>query len=104
MLLRRLREGESAESIILVAADMQRHHRQQRPHEPLNPSANSYVPAPLATPLDTGQAPGPASGERSASSRVVFEPRIDVVPPPPNLHPRWYVQRDPIPSIISSYL
>lgn len=50
----------------------------------------------MATPSEAPQILSPISLEPPAASRIVFEPRIDVVPAPPNLLPRWYVWRDPL--------
>jgi hypothetical protein len=90
-LLSRLREGETAESVISVASSMQRHHRRHRLHESLLPSTSSQSPATVATTSDILRPLSPMSLEPYAASPLVFEPKIDVVPLPPTFTPSWYV-------------
>ena len=99
VLLARLREGDSASSVTRFAENMQRHHRWRGLNsESLFPSPSpvSNSPMSMATPSDAPQILSPISLEPPAASRIVFEPRIDVVTAPPNLLPRWYVCRDPV--------
>lgn len=93
LLLTRLREGETAESVIKCAENMQRHHRWRGLNESLVPSPSPVNNSPMsvATQLDTRRTLSPVALEAPAVSRIVFEPRIDVVPAPPSLLPRWYV-------------
>jgi hypothetical protein len=90
-LLSRLREGETAESIVSIASNMQRHHRQPRLHESLLPPASFPSPATVATASDTRRPLSPMSFEPYTASPMVFEPKVDVVPLPPTFNPRWYV-------------
>lgn len=94
ILLARLREGDSASSVTRSAENMQRHHRWRGLNsESLFPSLSpvSNSPMVMATQSDTHQILTPVIMEPPAVSRIVFEPRIDVVPVPPNLLPPWYV-------------
>lgn len=94
VLLARLREGDSASSVARFAENMQRHHRWRGLNsESLFPSPSpvSNSPMVMATQSDAHQILTPVTLESPAVSRIVFEPRIDVVPAPPNLLPRWYV-------------
>ena len=100
VLLTRLREGDSASSVTRFAENMQRHHRWRGLNpETLfpSPSPASNSPMVMATPSDIPQTLSPVSLEPPVASRIVFEPRIDVVPAPPNLLPRWYVWWIPVP-------
>jgi hypothetical protein len=102
VLLARLREGDSASSVTRFAENMQRHHmwRGLNPEALFpSPSPASNSPMVMATPSDIPQTLSPVSLEPPAASpsRIVFEPRIDVVPAPPNLLPKWYVWCNPVP-------
>ena len=97
VLLTRLREGDSAASGIRFADSMQRHHRWRGLNNDTlfpSPSPASNSPTVVATQSDTAQTLTPVTLEPPVASRIVFEPRIDVVPAPPNLLPRWYVSLD----------
>ena len=94
VLLTRLREGDSAASVIRFAEGMQKHHRWRGPNNDAlfpSPSPASNSPVEAVTQSATTPAMTSISLEPPIASRMVFEPRIDVVPARPNLLPRWYV-------------
>ena len=94
ILLTRLREGDSAASVIRFAESMKRHHRWRGLNNDAlfaSPSPVSNSPTVTATQSDALHKLTPVSLEAPVASCMVFEPRIDVVPAPPNLHPRWYI-------------
>jgi len=105
VLLARLREGDSAASVIRFAEGMQRHHRWRRLNNDAlfpSPSTASNSPMEAATQSDTPPTLTPISLEPPIASRMVFEPRIDVVPAPLNLLPRWYVWWNSVPLLRTS--
>jgi hypothetical protein len=91
VLLERLREGDSASSVTRLSETMQRHHRWRGLNTEVFPSPSpvSNSPMVMASPFDTHQTLTPVTLEPPAASRIVFEPRIDVMPAPPSLLPRW---------------
>lgn len=99
ILLTMLREGDSALSAIRFAKNMQRHHRWRgiTPESLFpSPSPASNSPMVMTTQSDAPQTLTPVTLEPSAAPRIVFEPRIDVVPVPPSLLPGRYVWRAPV--------
>lgn len=94
ILLTRLREGDSAASVVKFAESMQLHHRWRGLNNDAlfpSPSTASNSPMGAATQSDTPPTLTPISLEPPIASRMVFEPRVNIVPTPPNLLPRWYV-------------
>jgi hypothetical protein len=96
VLLSRLREGEPPESILSIAANMQRHNGWQRLHESVLMPANCYSPATSVAASDARRPPSPMPLEQPGPARLVFEPKIDVVPRLPSLTPHWYVRSIPL--------
>ena len=88
-LLSRFREGDSVASINLLAARMRKIHTSHMPRE--SPIQSTSLYSPVASEIDPNdrRTLSPVSLGPPVNSRMVFEPRIDVVPAPPKLPPQW---------------